>query len=164
MQGVSINGTERLQPHIEREKRHGAFFLIWRLAPQSGRRQRSLYSTDVVRSMASSTRRIKSIPVHKTEMGNTTVISLTCTNVSLSFTSNLVRSVPHLHRSNHRELKPVLVFRLSAVTITFILLLFTMPHRRRLRVKCDGTRAETRFRLSAKRTSPFKSAGASVQL
>ena len=30
-------------------------------------------------------------------------------------------------------------------------------------LKCDGTRAETRFRLSAKRTSPFKSAGASVQ-
>jgi len=29
-------------------------------------------------------------------------------------------------------------------------------------LKCDGTRAETRFRLSAKRTSPFKSAGASV--
>ena len=28
----------------------------------------------------------------------------------------------------------------------------------RLRLKCDGTRAETRFRLSAKRTSPFKSA------
>ena len=27
----------------------------------------------------------------------------------------------------------------------------------------DGTRAETRFRLSAKRTSPFKSAGKSVQ-
>ena len=33
----------------------------------------------------------------------------------------------------------------------------------RLRLKCDGTRAETRFRLSAKGTSPFKSAGASVQ-
>ena len=33
----------------------------------------------------------------------------------------------------------------------------------RLRLKCDGTHAETRFRLSAKRTSPFKSAGASVQ-
>jgi len=33
----------------------------------------------------------------------------------------------------------------------------------RLRLKCDGTRAETRFRLSAKRTSPFKLAGASVQ-
>ena len=32
----------------------------------------------------------------------------------------------------------------------------------RLRLKCDGTRAETRFRLSAKWTSPFKSAGASV--
>jgi len=33
----------------------------------------------------------------------------------------------------------------------------------RLYLKCDGTRAEARFRLSAKRTSPFKSAGASVQ-
>ena len=34
----------------------------------------------------------------------------------------------------------------------------------RLRLKCDGTRAETRIRLSAKRTSPFKSARrASVQ-
>jgi hypothetical protein len=33
----------------------------------------------------------------------------------------------------------------------------------RLRLKCDGTRADTRFRLSAKRTSPFKSAGVSVQ-
>jgi len=33
----------------------------------------------------------------------------------------------------------------------------------RLRLKCDGTRAETRFRLSAKRTSPFKSTGPSVQ-
>ena len=32
----------------------------------------------------------------------------------------------------------------------------------RLRLKCDGTRAEIRFRLSAKRTSPYKSAGASV--
>jgi len=32
----------------------------------------------------------------------------------------------------------------------------------RLRLKCDGTYAETRFRLSAKRTSPFKSAGTSV--
>ena len=29
----------------------------------------------------------------------------------------------------------------------------------RLRLKCDGTRTETRFRLSAKRASPFKSAG-----
>ena len=28
-----------------------------------------------------------------------------------------------------------------------------------VRLKCDGTRAETRFRLSLKRTSPFKSAG-----
>jgi len=30
-------------------------------------------------------------------------------------------------------------------------------------LKCDGTRADTRFHLSEKRTSPFKSAGVSVQ-
>ena len=30
-------------------------------------------------------------------------------------------------------------------------------------LKCESTRAETRFCLSAKRTSPFKTAGASVQ-
>ena len=33
----------------------------------------------------------------------------------------------------------------------------------RLRLKCDGIRTETRFRRSAKRTSQFKSAGATVQ-
>ena len=33
----------------------------------------------------------------------------------------------------------------------------------RLRSKCDDTRAESRFRLSAKGTSPFKSAGTSFQ-
>jgi hypothetical protein len=33
----------------------------------------------------------------------------------------------------------------------------------KLRLKRGGTRAETKFRLSPKRTSPFKSAGASVQ-
>jgi len=33
----------------------------------------------------------------------------------------------------------------------------------RLCLKCDGTRAEPRFSLSTKRTSPFKPAGASVQ-
>ena len=32
-----------------------------------------------------------------------------------------------------------------------------------VRLKCDGIRAETRFRLSPKRTSPFKSARVSVQ-
>jgi hypothetical protein len=32
-----------------------------------------------------------------------------------------------------------------------------------LPLKCDSTRTETTFRLSEKRTSPFKSAGVSVQ-
>ena len=35
--------------------------------------------------------------------------------------------------------------------------------RYRLLLKCDGTRAKTRFRLSAKRTNLFKSAGTSFQ-
>jgi hypothetical protein len=35
--------------------------------------------------------------------------------------------------------------------------------RRKLRLKCDGTRAETRFCLSEKQTNPFKSTGVSVQ-
>jgi len=35
----------------------------------------------------------------------------------------------------------------------------TLQESTRGRLKCDGTRAETRFRLSAKRTRPFKSAG-----
>jgi hypothetical protein len=47
--------------------------------------------------------------------------------------------------------------RKKCVTSTMWLL------RGRLRLKCDGTRAETRFRLSPKRTSPFKSARGSVR-
>jgi hypothetical protein len=35
--------------------------------------------------------------------------------------------------------------------------------RRRGQLKCDDIRADTRFRLTGKRTSPLKSAGASVQ-
>ena len=42
-------------------------------------------------------------------------------------------------------------------------LLSREPIRVRLRLKCDGTHAETIFRVSEKWTSPFKSAGASVQ-
>jgi len=44
--------------------------------------------------------------------------------------------------------------------VTVVLFLTTKS---RLRLKCDGTRAGTRSRLSAKRTSPFKLAGGSVQ-
>ena len=48
-------------------------------------------------------------------------------------------------------------------TCLFVLILTPESSTCRLRLKCDGTRAETRFRLSAKRASPFKSAGAWVQ-
>jgi hypothetical protein len=40
---------------------------------------------------------------------------------------------------------------------------YIFPVCSRLPLKCDGTHAETRFHLSAKRMSPFKLAGASVQ-
>jgi hypothetical protein len=39
---------------------------------------------------------------------------------------------------------------------------YNWQYHSRLCLKCDGTRTETRFRLSTKGTSPFKSAGASV--
>jgi hypothetical protein len=48
-------------------------------------------------------------------------------------------------------------------TLKHLMLYSVVPRNSgRLRLKCDGTRTETTFRLSAKRTSPFKSAGASV--
>jgi len=46
---------------------------------------------------------------------------------------------------------------------SFCTLQIKVTYVRRDQLKCDGTRAETIFRLSAKRTSPFKSAGTSVQ-
>ena len=53
------------------------------------------------------------------------------------------------------------MFRASSASIVRSYLLYT----RQLvaRAERDGTPAETRFRLSLKRTSPFKSVGASVQ-
>jgi hypothetical protein len=64
-----------------------------------------------------------------------------------------------LRISCHTCLSPPL---LSHTTCTRAESPITHPGRR-LRLKCDGTRAETRFHLSAKRTSLFKSAGTSVQ-
>ena len=49
------------------------------------------------------------------------------------------------------------------ITYHIVLLAYWMNNWSILLLKCDGTRAETRFRLSAKRTIPFKSAGTSVQ-
>ena len=46
---------------------------------------------------------------------------------------------------------------------TWTVLLYCFIKVGRGQLKCDGTRAETRFRLLAKRTSPFKSAGGGRQ-
>ena len=60
---------------------------------------------------------------------------------------------------NEYGIKKIFTHRFRTAVYNFISYSCT-----RLRLKCDGTRAETRFHLSAKRTNPFKSAGASVQL
>ena len=56
------------------------------------------------------------------------------------------------------EERTTFVFMIGATRVNIVL-----PYVGRLLLKCDGTRAENRFRLSAKRTSPFKSPGALVQ-
>ena len=49
------------------------------------------------------------------------------------------------------------------ISVSFHQCSLTISYPSRGQLKCDGTRAETRFRLPAKRTIPFISAGASVQ-
>jgi hypothetical protein len=51
---------------------------------------------------------------------------------------------------------------LSAVLFPALKILYRMAGR--LHLKCDGTCAETRFRLSAKRPSPFKSTGGFISV
>jgi hypothetical protein len=50
---------------------------------------------------------------------------------------------------------------IKSLVIPYVIFIISWRMRRscRLRLKCDGTRAETRFHLSAIRTNPFKSAG-----
>jgi len=49
------------------------------------------------------------------------------------------------------------------MSVNFEVVLWGDSTRCRVKTERDGTRAETRFGLSAKRTSPFISAGVSVQ-
>jgi hypothetical protein len=61
------------------------------------------------------------------------------------------------------RLSAIIPLYLFAFIVCTVHLNCTFTSSRRLQLKCVGTRAETRFRLSAKRMSLFKSAGASVQ-
>jgi len=58
-----------------------------------------------------------------------------------------MKGMPHLKRMSLHLPDYLLFFLKSYLEV------------RRLSLKCDGTRAENRFRFSAKRMSPFKSAG-----
>ena len=79
--------------------------------------------------------------------------------------SNLlaIQSTTHTHTHTHTHTSPE---HDTSVCYCFphdMLRSFIRPLTGRLRLKCDGTRAQNRFRLSAKRTILFKSVGASVQ-
>ena len=54
-------------------------------------------------------------------------------------------------------------FHLIYLEVPSLSVFVSSPDMSRLRLKCGGTSAENRFLLSSKWTSPFKSAGASVQ-
>ena len=64
--------------------------------------------------------------------------------------------------SNH-YVSPSSAFSRSLLPILFKVVLLLTFFSCKGKLKYDGTRSDTRFRLSAKRTSTFKSAGASVQ-
>ena len=82
--------------------------------------------------------------------------------------SNCNSSLPGDCKTQNREQHCTTCDCREKETISVPFVSDTSPHLQRylcrLHLKCDGTRAETRFYLSAKRTSPFKSVGASVQL
>ena len=50
------------------------------------------------------------------------------------------------------------ISNIQTILHTLFILIVTLDSSGRGQLKCDGTRTETRFSLSAKRTSPFKSA------
>ena len=67
--------------------------------------------------------------------------------------SGIVNQVSQPKNGYNRNLEKILCWASQFVVLTSVI----------VRSKCNGTRAETRFRLSPKRTSPFESARASVQ-
>ena len=69
----------------------------------------------------------------------------TCLRLQLSISVCVYEAIPPLSHTPQISTWTVLLYCLITVG--------------RGQLKCDGTRAETRFRLSAKWTSPFKSAG-----
>jgi hypothetical protein len=73
----------------------------------------------------------------------------TCRGLFSAAVKPLPAGAVHCHFMLIQELSAVTQFRCAVRMLSV-----------RLRLKCDGTRAETRIRLSAKRTSLFKSAGA----
>ena len=91
-----------------------------------------------------------------------TPANVRCT-VAAAVTSTTCKCCPHL--LSLAQLDPLSESSLN-VTLSFrfdVRYAVSLGVELELPLKCDGTSAETRLRLSLKRTSPFKSAGASVQ-
>jgi hypothetical protein len=81
--------------------------------------------------------------------------------------TSYIMFIVHCYKSRHR-IAPCLQAEPQAQFVIMVKAVLSLwathvTSASRGRLKCDGTRAETRFRLSAKWTSPFKWAGASVQ-
>ena len=88
---------------------------------------------------------------------NLVSIAITC-HIHTRCTNVHPNALMHLHSTNE-------IFSSGQRTVFCFTLLqhILCPSVRTGQLKCDGTRAETTFSLSAKRTSPFKSARGSVQ-
>ena len=78
------------------------------------------------------------------------------------YTSSSTLGVPHW-RSVIRAAIEIRVSECPASSLDYSPQHCLLPFSRRAETERDGTRAETRFGFPAKRTSPFKSAGVSVQ-
>jgi len=85
-----------------------------------------------------------------------------CTSTPCIRLRDMVSVKESLHAAYSCPFKEWHPWTLWRMTLIYILGLYKSSVCRG-QLKCDGTHAETRFRLSGKRTSPYKSAGASVQ-
>jgi len=70
-------------------------------------------------------------------------------------TSRVKKSMNKHHHQHHHYFPWIVTYHITATQNMRPAIFWVL----RLRLKCDGTHAETSFRLSAKRTSPFKWAG-----
>jgi hypothetical protein len=87
------------------------------------------------------------------------------TNLPILIAVKYITFIPKSQCETSLQCKRVYVTQhVLALTVNLnTTIMFSCSLADRMHLKCDGTHTETRFCLLVKRTSPFKSAGASVQ-